>query len=74
MEEITRRGIAFKKLKLSEIKENEYYICCLTNKPVFIKSNKIVSVMGNDAIEGIYYDLGRYRIAEYYDYMLREAR
>ena len=61
-----------KRLKLSELKENEYYICCLTGKPVFIKSNKIVTVMGNEAVDGIYYDLGRYRIAEYFDYMLKQ--
>lgn len=61
-----------KRLKLSELKENKYYVCCLTQKPVFIKSIKIISVMDNDAIEGIYYDLGMYRIAAYYDYMLKE--
>jgi hypothetical protein len=66
-------NIIKKRLKLSELKENEYYLCCLTQRPVFIKSTKIVSVLGGEAVEGIYYDLGRYRIAEYFDYMLKEV-
>lgn len=57
-------------LKLSEIKSQTTYRCRLTNKLVFINDSKIISVMDKDAVEGVYYDLGRYRIAEYFDYML----
>lgn len=59
-----------KHLKLSELKSNTYYTCGLTGKRVFVKDNRPVSVMNKEAVEGIYYDLGRYRIAEYFDYML----
>jgi len=61
-----------KYLKVSELENNKYYTCVLSRNKVFIKSNKIVSVMSGEAVEGIYYDLGRYRIAEYFDYMLKE--
>lgn len=62
-----------KRLKLSELEDNKYYICCLSGNSVFIKSNKIISVMGDDAVEGFYYAKGKYRIAEYFDYMLKEV-
>ena len=57
-------------LKVDELKTGRTYTCRLSGKVVFIRSVTIINIMGQEAIEGIYYDLGRYRIAEYFDYML----
>ena len=57
-------------LKLEEIESGRYYNCGLTGIKVFVRSVNRKKIMDQEAIEGIYYDSGRYRIGDYFDYML----
>lgn len=60
----------YKLLKLDELEDNTYYKCALTDKKVFVRDAGLGDFAPYKAVTGIYYAKGKYRIAEYFDYML----